>query len=155
MAKRGLFGAAAIAVLACALHGAAQQPDRGFWRAASNTASSITGDIGISNTKLTIGFKGFVLMPVRSLKPVEVASVFDSDVNSAGTGALYRVNISEEQRFLRKNTLCGTESTQWMATYVIGKTLNVAFFSGETEPVFTFDAISHSPNLCGTFVYAR
>jgi hypothetical protein len=59
------------------------------------------------------------------------------------------------QRFLHKNTLCGTQDTQWMAAYVAGKSLQVAFFSGDDAPVFTFDAIAHSPNLCGTYIYVR
>ncbi|MEI9968411.1 MAG: hypothetical protein WDM87_07220 [Terracidiphilus sp.] len=42
-----------------------------------------------------------------------------------------------------------------MATYVTGHTLNVAFFSGDDMPVFTFDTISKSTDLCGTFGYER
>ena len=78
-----------------------------------------------------------------------------ADVNSATGGTLYRLKIPAEQRFVRKNTLCGTQDTQWVAAFASGKTLNVAFFSGEEAPVFTFDAIAHSPNLCGTFLYVR
>ncbi len=153
---QGLLRAAvAISILAYAPCGAAQQQDRGHWQAASNTAASITGDIAISNTKLTIEFKSFVVAPIRSLKPAEVSAVFDADVNTAGPGSLYRLNVPAEQRFVHKNTLCGTQSTQWMATYVAGKTLEVAFFAGDGEPVFSFDAIAHSPNLCGTFTYMR
>jgi hypothetical protein len=147
--------AIAVLGLTCALRCAAQQQDRGNWQAASNTAASITGDIAISSTKLSIDFKGFVLAPIRSLKPAEVGAVFDADVNTAGPGTLYRLNIPAEQRFLHKNTLCGTDSTQWMATYVTGKTMSVALFSGEAEPVFAFDAIAHSQNVCGTYMYVR
>jgi hypothetical protein len=153
--RKLLKTAIAVSILAYALNGAAQQQDRGKWEAANNTAASITGDIAISDKKLTINFMGFVLAPIRGLKPAEVSAVFDADANGASSGALYRVNVPAERRFLHKNTLCGTESTQWMATYVAGKTLEVAFFSGEAEPVFTFEAITHSPNLCGTYTYAR
>lgn len=139
--------------LACGLSCAAQ--DKGYWQAASNNASSITGDISISDTKLTIAYKGFPMAPIRDLKPAEVSAVFDADVNSAGSGKLYRVKIPAEQRFLRKNTLCGTQDTQWMAAYPVGKSLQVAFFSGDEAPVLTFEAISHSQNLCGTFTYVR
>jgi hypothetical protein len=65
------------------------------------------------------------------------------------------VNIAAGQRFLRKNTLCGTESTHWMATYVEGRTLHVAFFSGSDVPKLTFEAIQNSTDLCGVFTYAR
>ena len=152
--KNLLKSAVAILMLACALHGTAQQ-DRGYWQAASNSASSITGDIALAETKLAINFKNFTIAPIRSLKPEEVSAVFDADVNTAGSGTLYRLEIPAEQRFLHKNTLCGEEKTQWMATYPVGKSLRVAFFSGDTAPIFTFDAISHSTNLCGTYSYVR
>jgi len=51
--------------------------------------------------------------------------------------------------------LCGSEDTQWMATYVLGKTLEIAFFSGPKMPVFTMDAMENSTDLCGKFSYAR
>ena len=83
----------------------------------------------------------FPLAPIRTLKPVEVSAVFDADVSAGISGMLYRMNVPGGQRFLHKNTLCGGEDTQWMATYVTGHTLKVAFFSGDDMPVFTFDAI--------------
>jgi hypothetical protein len=42
-----------------------------------------------------------------------------------------------------------------MATFVEGRELHLAFFSGEKVPVFTLDAISNSSNLCGTYAYTR
>ena len=141
-------------MLACALHAAAQQ-DRGYWQAASNNAVAITGDLTIAEAKLTIDVKTYPLASIRLLKPAEVSAVFDADVDTAGPGTLYRLRIPAAQRFLHKNTLCGDEDTQWMAAYVTGKSLQVAFFSGADEPVFTFDAIAHSPSLCGTYSYVR
>ncbi|HUA97037.1 MAG TPA: hypothetical protein VMA34_01770 [Terracidiphilus sp.] len=129
--------------------------DLGYWRAASNTANAITGDIAISGTRLTIDFTGFPLVAVRALKPAEVSAVFDADVNANPSGTLYRINIPATKLFLHRNTLCGGEDTEWMAAYASGKTLQVAFFSGDDPPVFTMDAISHSSALCGTYVYSR
>jgi hypothetical protein len=75
---------------------------------------------------------------------------------SIGEGTLYRLRVAAAQRFLRKNTLCGSDETQWMATYLSGpKTLQVAFLSGDDEPVFTMDAITKSGRLCGTYTYVR
>ncbi len=142
-------------MLSCALGVSAQQPDRGYWQAASNTASSITGDIAIAATKLTIDFKSYTIASIRAIKPEEVSAVFDADVSTAGPGTLYRLNVPAAQRFLHKNTLCGSEDTQWMVTYAAGKSLQVAFFSGSAAPVLTFDAVSHSTNLCGVYNYAR
>jgi hypothetical protein len=157
MKKRTVMGAAASVLLAGLVAGAglARAQDRGFWSAASTAANSITGDITIGELKVTIDFLTFPLAPIRRLKPVEVSAVFDADVNAGINGMLYRLRVPARQRFLHKSTLCGDEDTQWMATYVTGKTLEVAFFSGDDMPVFTFDAISKSTELCGRFAYAR
>jgi len=152
--QRLSIAAAAILVLAAAVHCTAQQ-EKGYWRAASNTASSITGDIAISDAKLTVNFTSFPLAPIRSLKPAEVSSVFDTDVNTAGPGMLYRLSVPASKRFLHRNTLCGSDDTHWMATYLSSRTLQVAFFSGDDEPVFTMDAISNSRRVCGTYSFVR
>ena len=129
--------------------------DGGYWRAASSAAVSITGDIAISPTKVMINFSSFPLVQVRKLKPVEVSSVFDADVNAGIEGTLYRLNIPAAKRFLHHNTLCEDEDTKWMATYVAGRSLQVAFFSGDEQPVFQFGVIQNSPALCGTYTYGR
>ncbi len=139
--------------MASCLPGMAQE--KGYWRAASSTAISITGDITISDAKVTINFASFPVAQIRKLEAAEVSAVFDADVNGGGSGNLYRLNISGARRFLRHNTLCGTEDVQWMVTYVVNKDLQVAFFSGSSQPVFQFDALRNSTSLCGTFTYAR
>jgi len=145
-----------LATLVFALMSAAYaQEDRGYWRAASSNALAITGDLTIGELKVTINFATFPLAPIRRLKPVEVSSVFDADVRAGVEGSLYRLKVSPAQRFLHKNTLCGDDETQWMATYVSGRQMQVAFFSGDDMPVFAFDAVQKSSALCGTFVYAR
>jgi hypothetical protein len=133
----------------------AKAQDQGYWRAASSDAIRITGDITIGVSRVTINFYTFPLAPIRKLKPVEMSSVFDADVNAGIEGMLYRLKVAPDQKFQHKNTLCGDEETQWMATYVTGRTLNVAFFSGDDEPVFTFDAMQGSSTKCGVFAYAR
>ena len=143
----------AVIALACCLCCAAQE--KGYWRAASSNASSITGDIVLAESKLTINFTVFPLVEARRLNPGEVGAAFDADVNAGGTGVLYRVTVPADKRFLHRNTLCGTEETQWMAAYVSGRTLNIAFFSGTEPPVFTLDALRNSTDLCGTFAYTR
>jgi len=151
--KRGLpLGAATVLALVCAT---AHAQDQGYWYAAGTEAVSITSGLTIGKDKVAIDLLVFPLAPIRTLKPEEVSSVFDADVRAGISGMLYRVRIPAGQRFEHKNTLCGSEDTQWMATYVAGKTLKVAFFSGDDMPVFTFDAIQKSTAVCGTFVYTR
>jgi hypothetical protein len=129
--------------------------EAGAWRASSSTAESITGDIAISEAKLFINFSAFPAARIRALEPGEVSAVFDADSSAGARGSLYRLDIPGSKKFMHHNTLCGSEDTQWMATYVEGRSLHVAFFSGQKMPVFTRDAISNSTDLCGTFSYAR
>jgi len=143
-----------LAALACAAHAGAQE-DRGAWGAASTNAHAITGDITIGKEKVTLNFLTFPLAAIRRLKPVEVSAVFDADVSAGIEGTLYRLHVPPRQYIVRKNTLCGGEETQWMATYATGRTLKVAFFSGDDMPVFTFDAMQNATALCGTYVYGR
>lgn len=143
------------AVLFLSLSIPALAQDKGYWRAASQNAESITGDIAISETKISIDYFGFPIAHIRALTPTEIGAIFDADSNVAQAGNLYRLNIAGGQRFLRKNTLCGTENTQWMATYVEGRTLHLAFFSGPNIPVLTFEAIRNSTDVCGNFLYKR
>ncbi len=153
MGRIRLLGAAAILAMTCSLASWAQ--DKGYWRAASSTAAAITGDIAIANNKVTIDFAAFPIAPIRTLTAAEVGAGFAADVNAPGNGYLYRLNVPAGRRFMHHNTLCGTEDTQWMATYVEGRTLQVAFFSGSNTPVFTLDALENSMDRCGTFTYER
>lgn len=147
------FFVAAGLLLFCSLAASAQ--DRGYWRAASSNAAAITGDIAISPAKLIINFAGFPIVQARRLKPAEASSVFDADVNAGIEGTLYRLSIPANKRFLHRNTLCGDEDTHWMATYVSGRSMQVAFFSGDSEPVFKFGVVQNSPALCGVFTFVR
>ena len=144
-----------VAALALTASLASFAQDKGYWRAASSTANSITGDIEIKPNQISIDFLGFLIVQARTLTPAEVSAAFDADINAGATGVLYHLTIPATQRFLHKNTLCGSEQVEWMATYVNGHNLRIAFFSGTDAPVFTFEAVSKSTDLCGTFTYAR
>jgi hypothetical protein len=144
---------AALFGFAASLPGVAQ--DSGYWRAASNNALAITGDLHIAAAKVTINFASFPLAQIRTLKAEEVSAVFDADSGASISGNLYRLNVPAAQRFLRHNTLCGSDDTEWMVTYASGRTLQVAFFSGPEAPVLSVDALAHSGSLCGVFTYAR
>jgi hypothetical protein len=140
-------------VLVCCISAAAQ--DKGNWRAASTTAKSTTGDIALFDEKVAINFSTFTVARIRGLEQGEVSAVFDVDSSAGGSGSLYRLNIPAAKKFLHKNSLCGSEDTEWMVTYVSGRSLQLAFFSGQKQPVFTLEAISNSTDMCGTFSYVR
>jgi len=141
-------------ILICSLM-AAHAEERGYWRASSTTARSITGDLTLADEKLTINFYTTTMSKIRALETSEVSSVFDIDSNAGGTGSLYRLNIPAAKKFLHKNSLCGVENVQWMVAYAQGNSLQLAFLSGAKPPVFTLDAIQNSTDLCGTFSYVR
>lgn len=149
---KGLFFAAVLCLL-WSIPAPAQ--DKGYWRAASSNANQITGDIAISETKLTINFLSYSLAPIRKLTSAEGGAVFDVDVNAGGGGNLYRLSVPGDKRFLHHNTLCGSEETQWMATFSDGRTLHVVLFSGGSMPVLTGEALANSSEVCGIFSYAR
>ncbi|WP_348265252.1 hypothetical protein P8935_12060 [Telmatobacter sp. DSM 110680] len=152
MSKGILSGALAGLLLCCSLSATAQ--DKGYWRAVSSNANDITGDLTITDSKLTINFISFPLAQIRKLQPAEWSAIFDADPGS-GSGFLYRLNVPGARRFLHKNTLCGSDDTQWLATYIQGRSLHVAFFSGADMPTLTVDALTNSTDVCGTFSYSR
>jgi hypothetical protein len=139
--------------LVCSVTAAAQ--DKGYWRAASSTAKSITGDVALADEKISINFLNFTIARIRGLEQAEASALFDPDGTATGSGSLYRLNVPGEKKFLHKNSLCGSDDTQWMVTYVSGRSLQLAFFSGAKPPVFTPDAIANSTDLCGKFSYLR
>ncbi len=154
MKKTTLLLCLAAALLgSCSLSASAQ--DKGYWRATSSTATAITGDIGIFDDKLSINFTPFTIAEIRKLESAEAVALFSAESGVPGNGFLYRLTVPADKKFLHHNTLCGSEQTQWMATYATGRELRVAFFSGTKMPVLTADALANTTDLCGTFLYGR
>jgi hypothetical protein len=148
------------AILFLTLPTAAQERniERGIWHASSKTAKSVTGDIAFSDLKVTLNFYSFTIANIRTLTPAELAAAFDADLATPATpatGTLYRMVIPGTKKFLHGTTLCGAEDTQWIATYISGRNLQLIFFSGSSMPVFTLEALPNSPNLCGLYAYTR
>jgi len=145
----------ACAALLCACSLSAFCQDKGYWRATSSNATAITGDLALSDDKLSINFIPFTLAEIRKLEQPEAVALFSAENGVPGAGFLYRLNVPADRRFLHHNTLCGTEQTQWMATYATGRKLRVAFFSNSKMPVLTPEALGNSTDVCGTFLYGR
>ena len=122
MRSRSLLLAALAAVFAFVLSAAAQED--GPWRAASTNSRAITGDVVFSPLNISINFTAFTIAQIRSLKTEEVLALFNPD-SPTGGGNLFRVQIPADKRSLHKNTLCGSESTQWIVTYAQGRSLQV------------------------------
>ena len=153
MKRKTLLDAVVGLVLVCGVMAAAQ--DQGYWRAASSTAKSITGDVALADEKISINFLNFTIARIRGLEQAEASALFDPYGTATGSGSLYRLNVPAEKKFLHKNSLCGSDDTQWMVTYVSGRSLQLAFFSGAKPPVFTTDALGNSTDVCGKFSYVR
>jgi hypothetical protein len=131
------------------------QQEKGEWRAANQTARTITGDVVLSDQRISINFARFTISRARALEPSEISAAFDADTTAVGTGSLYRVNIAAGQKFLNRNTICGSEPALWIASFAQGRTLKLSFFSSEKPPTLTLEALANSTDLCGTFTYAK
>jgi hypothetical protein len=146
-------------LLACSLTCStlALAQETGYWRATSSTAKSITGDVALNSEKISINFTSYWIAQIRTLTPAELSAAFGTDSNAPtpGNGNLYRLSIPGDKKLMHKNTLCGGEVTQWLATYTTGRTLQLAFFSTSKMPVLTPDALTNDPALCGVFEYAH
>ncbi len=153
MKRLSLLCALMVFALIGTAHSAAQE--LGDWRAASSTARTITGDIGFTREKLYISFVPFWIAQIRTLTPDELAATFPAESSAGGTANLYRLSIPADKKFLHKNTLCGSDDTQWVAAYATGNNLQLAFFSGSHIPTLTPDALANSATLCGIFSYVR
>jgi hypothetical protein len=135
------------------IHARAQE--KGTWRAASKTARAITGDISLAPEKVSINFSSFPMAQIRALTPAELNAAFDTEAPANASGNLYRISIPAAKRFVGKNTICGSEDTQWLLTLVAGHDLQIAFFSGPKMPVLTAEGIAANTNLCGIYAYTR
>ena len=146
-----LHRAVAVSLLLCCFTLTAQE--KGMWRAVSSNAKSITGDVALSDQKITINLMTFTMVRVRALDQAELSAAFDADSKANGSGSLYRLQVPASRKFLGKNSLCGAEDTEWMATYVVGHSLQLAFYSGQKPPLFALDALANSADVCGTYSY--
>ena len=143
MMRMRVWSVVAAALMAGGTMGFAQQ-EKGSWRAESNTARSITGDVALAEEKISINFVSFTMARQRGLSAAEISSLFESE---GGSGSLYRLDIPASRRFLKKNTLCGGSDVQWMAAYVVRKELRLAFFSGGKAPLITAEGLANSTDL--------
>ena len=146
---------AAFATCIVALSATLLAQEKGQWRAAGSTSKAVTGDVAFTDTKFILNFNSFTAAQIRSLTPDEITAIFHTDATANGTGNLFRTDIPGDKRFLHKNTLCGSEDTQWVATYVSGHNLQLALFSGNDMPKLTPENLANTTSLCGTFSYVR
>lgn len=114
------------------------------WRATSRTATSITGDIELSPSKLVAAGKTF---------PLAVAADVAGFETSGGpkSARIMRVTRDVNPVLLRGNTLCSS-AARWIALYRsdAGEGLTLAVFSSQTQPQGESD-----PGLCATYYYTR
>ena len=75
-----------LATLACLLTCTlALAQEKGYWRASSKTATSITGDIAFSDTKVNINFTNFTIAQLLTIGPTQAAAVFSDLAAEYGT----------------------------------------------------------------------
>lgn len=154
-----LIGLAAAFILAAAY--AAVQSGRVeaaavTWNAMSNTAMSITGDVSISPTDLTLAGADYALTHVASVPVSQRAAIGEVVAVSQPSAAdLYRIKIPGARKLHNGNTLCGGKDAIWLLVVSSGPTLALAFFSGAAQPPLDGKALGNSAALCGTFTYGH
>lgn len=126
-----------------------------YWTAASSNAITITNDVELSASALSIGYINFPINKAKEVSLTEAMAAFDVDTTAPGAGVLYHVNIAASTRFQRNNSLCGGEDALWMLAWTTKHSLKLAFFSGSDQPQLSFEAVSKSQDLCGVFSYTR
>jgi len=145
-----------LALTTAAAHAQGSAQEKGLWHASSKPAKSTTGDIVFSDYKVTLDFFSYTIANIRTLTPAELAAAFDADPASTTiTGTLYRLDIPGTKKFLHGHPLCGAEDTQWIVTFLSGRSLQLIFFSGNDMPVLTPEALTNAPNLCGLYAYTH
>ncbi|GHB25622.1 hypothetical protein GCM10007094_12140 [Pseudovibrio japonicus] len=110
------------------------------WEAFSTTAQSITGDIIVTPTSITMA-SGSVLQ----IEP------FPGDVPN-----LYRFTGAEHLRLIRDNTLCGPDTTDGYLVLVSpgDNMLEIDVFDGDPPPG-SVDNMHSAPNFCASYIYDR
>jgi hypothetical protein len=122
------------------------------WKAASTTATSITGDITISANRITFG--NGTSLPLAAAGRVPD---FKIDVGKPVSATLFRVTAPEDPVLLSGHRLCGGEPPHpvtfiavWRPAHVRGSVdlRTVAAFSGGEQPTR-----AGGPDFCGTYIY--
>lgn len=136
-------------------HVVSSAQEKGAWRPANTAAKGITGDVAFAGQKIAIDYTSFTIAQIRELTPSEAKAAFTLPDDADGSGNLFRTSIPAGKTFLHHNTLCGSEETQWVVTWVAAHRLQLAFFSGTQMPVLTVDGLANATALCGTYAYVR
>lgn len=114
---------------------------------------SITGDIKISSSKLTMTGRDYPLTLVRDIGAEHLRDAGKIVDETKPTAAhLYRVKIPARAKLVNGNTICSPKDANWLlAVTQNAHSLSLAFFSGDGEP--NLATASESTELCGTFGY--
>lgn len=127
------------------------------WGAISTTAMSITGDVAMSPTGLTMAGTEYPLTHVATVPAQQRAGIGQFIAVTEPTGAdLYRIKIPGTRKLHNGNTMCGGKDVTWLlAVSGSGPTLALAFFSSAAQPSLDGNALGNSTAVCGTFTYGH
>src|SRR5258708_12478622 len=87
-------------VLVSCITAAAQ--DKGYWRATSSTAKSITGDVALADEKISINLVSFTMARIHGLEQAEGSALFDPEAPTRGNRILSRLNLPSSKKFLHR-----------------------------------------------------
>lgn len=137
------------------------------WTAMSHTAEAITGDVLTSPNSISMMNNSYPLAFVRDLHGDELddsakMQFLQLQPSQRIEGRLFRTTIPATANLINGNTICGTDSAEWILVITTSKEgtgsdadnwLYLAFFSGDAEPVIQTQALERSKALCGTYNY--
>ena len=132
------------------LHGNAR------WSPVSNTAESITGPIETSPGTIRLAGRIVPLNLAHALagqQLKEAAALFPITPTASTAAAIYRVSIPASLALKNKNTICGKQTATWLVLINTDADLDLAVFSGPSQPNLTPAVVSNSTSLCGTLIY--
>lgn len=123
---------------------AASADYEGRWRAASSTASAVTGDIRLRGDTLIFGNgKRLTLIPASAREGNW------TPLPESSSGALYRLDPPSDPVLLHGNTLCGKPVTYIVLSQRAEHGLGLTAFTGKAAPQ-GFDA-----DACAVYFYER
>jgi hypothetical protein len=135
---------AAVAGLTILAAGPASADPKGSWRATSNTALAVTGDIALRGDTLIFG-NGTMLR----LTGMESRDGRWTPLPESGRGTVYRLSPPSDPVLLNGNALCGKPVTYLVLSQRAEHGLSLTAFTGKAAPDgFGADA-------CAVYFYER
>jgi hypothetical protein len=130
----------------------------GKWTSASASATSITGNIALTPSAITIDGKEFALSNVQPIAATEATALNTPSMifGSPKQSFIAQLKVPGKMKLVGGNTLCdGKRDATWVAGVASMGYVGLAFFTGDERPELTEASMSQTLDLCGTYSYSH